>query len=268
MSNIKLRLIAVILPLFLTTNSLLAATATVSIQDFLFNPQAVTVNIGDSVKWTNSGSFPHTTTSDVPKWDSTNLAPGSSFSFVFKEPGVFKYHCSIHPGMTGTITVRTVNQTHVKIGKDIITAIPRRLPITLNLTGKDPNKVYLGSYIVNAQGGCVDCHSCPPYAAGRDPYKGQQKQFNSKTYLAGGKAFGPFVSKNLTPDATGKPAGLTLAEFKTLLRTGKDPDVPGNILQVMPWPVYGMMSDYDLEAIYAYLTSIPKAVTPPSSACP
>ena len=267
MSN-SIRLLAVILPLLLTTQSLLAATVAVNIEDFLFNPQTVTVNIGDSVKWTNKGAAPHTTTSDVTKWDSMNLAPGASFTFVFKGQGVFKYHCAIHPGMTGTITVRSINQTHIKIGKDIITALPSRLPIKLNLTGKDPNQVYLGSYLVNAQGACADCHSCPTYTAGHDPYKGEPKQFNPKIYLAGGRAFGPFVSKNLTPDATGKPAGLTLAQFKTLLRTGKDPDVPTNILQVMPWPVYGMMSDYDLEAIYAYLSSIPKAVTPPSSACP
>jgi len=255
--------------LIITSTPSFAATVAVNIQDFLFQPKNVTINLGDSVKWTNKGGAPHTTTSDTALWNSGVLATNASFTRIFDKEGKFTYHCSIHAGMTGTVTVRTVEQTKIKIGKDIITANPKRLPITLNLAGKDPNQVYLGSYIVNAQGGCNDCHSCPNYAAGHDPYQGQPKQFNSTTYLAGGKAFGPFISANITPDSTGKPAGVTLDEFKNLLRTGQDPDVPGNTLQVMPWPIYGMMSDHDLEAVYAYLSSIPKVTTQPlPSACP
>ena len=37
-------------------------------------------------------------------------------------------------------------------------------PVKLNLKDKDPEVVGLGSYIVNAQGGCNDCHTCPSYA--------------------------------------------------------------------------------------------------------
>ena len=66
-----------------------------------------------------------------------------------------------------------------------------------------------------------------------------------------------FISANITPDADGLPAGLTLAEFRNVLRTGHDPDVPGRLLQVMPWPVYQSMSDRDIRAIYEYLRSIP-----------
>lgn len=244
-----------------------ADTVTVNIQDFQFLQRNVTVNLGDSVKWINQGPSTHTSTSDTGLWDSSNLIPGAKFSRVFDKAGKFAYHCSIHQGMTGIVNVRTVEQTHVKIGKDIITASPQRLPITLNLTGKNPDQVYLGSYIVNAQGACADCHSCPTYAKGHDPYQGESKQFNAASYLAGGRAFGPFTSANITPDNKGRPAGVTLAQFKNLLRTGQDPDVPGNILHVMPWPIYGMMSDHDLEAVYAYLSSIPKATQPPSSAC-
>ena len=78
-------------------------------------------------------------------------------------------------------------------------------------------------------------------------------------FLAGGQHFGPFVSLNLTPDALGRPAGLTFDEFKTLLRTGHDPDAaPGTPpLQVMPWPAFGKKTDHDLRAIYEYLSAIP-----------
>ena len=53
---------------------------------------------------------------------------------------------------------------------------------------------------------------------------------------------------SLTPDASGRPAGLTFAEFKRLMRTGIDPE-DGHLLQVMPWPVFGKKTDRDLRAI-------------------
>src|SRR3989454_7714876 len=130
-------------------------------------------------------------------------------------------------------------------------------PLPLNLKGKNRALVGLGSYIVNAQGGCNDCHTHPSYAPGGNPFLGQPEQINTAQYLAGGRAFGPFVSRNLTPDSTEKPAGLTFDEFRDLLRTGHDPDSPGELLQVMPWPVYGKMTDRDLRAIYEYLHAIP-----------
>jgi hypothetical protein len=78
-------------------------------------------------------------------------------------------------------------------------------------------------------------------------------------------AFGPFVSRNLTPDEYGRPAGLTLEELIEVIRTGEDedhlpPHVPSeenDLLQVMPWPVYQGMTDRDLRAIYEYLSAIP-----------
>ncbi|MFL6199753.1 MAG: cytochrome C [Thermoanaerobaculia bacterium] len=130
-------------------------------------------------------------------------------------------------------------------------------PVPLNLKGRNRALVGLGSYIVNAQGGCNDCHTNPPYAPGGDPFVGQPEHINTAGYLAGGVEFGPVVSANITPDDEGKPAGVTYQEFKTYLRNGHDPDDPDEILQVMPWPVYGKMTDHDLRAIYEYLSAIP-----------
>ena len=79
-------------------------------------------------------------------------------------------------------------------------------PVTLHTKRLDKALVGLGSYIVNAQGGCNDCHTNPPYAAGHDPYAGEPKQINVEGYLAGGVAFGPIVSRNITPDENGLPA--------------------------------------------------------------
>ena len=52
-------------------------------------------------------------------------------------------------------------------------------PVPLNLRGKNPALVGLGSYLVNAVGGCNDCHTNPPYATGGDPHLGQPKVVNA-----------------------------------------------------------------------------------------
>src|SRR5437773_758736 len=56
-------------------------------------------------------------------------------------------------------------------------------PAPLNVTGKNRVLVGLGSYIVNAQGGCNDCHTWPNYAPGGDPFLGQPEQINTAGYL-------------------------------------------------------------------------------------
>jgi hypothetical protein len=134
--------------------------------------------------------------------------------------------------------------------------------ITLDLRKKNRALVGLGSYLVNAVGGCNDCHTAPPFTLDPFAYLGAPKQVNVACYLAGGTPFGPPgpgtpVSRDITPWEDGKPAGLTLDEFVHVIRTGEDPDNPGQVLQVMPWPVYQAMTDRDLRAIYEYLSSIP-----------
>jgi hypothetical protein len=135
-------------------------------------------------------------------------------------------------------------------------------PVPLTYDRKDADLVGLGSYIVNAVGSCNDCHTWPNFAPGGDPYQGQTKMINAANYLAGGRPFGPFVSRNITPDATGRPAGLTWNEFKSVIRTGVDPDT-GRLLQVMPWYVLQDMTERDIRAIYEYLKAIPHAEPAP-----
>jgi hypothetical protein len=65
------------------------------------------------------------------------------------------------------------------------------------------------------------------------------------------------VSRDITLSENGMPAGLTFDAFRHVIRTGEDPDNPGQLLQVMPWPVYQSMTDRDLRAIYEYLSAIP-----------
>ena len=144
----------------------------------------------------------------------------------------------------------------------------RIAPVPLNLRGKTLREralIGLGSYIVNAQGGCNDCHTNPSYAQGGNPFLSEPERINADEYLSGGTPFGPFISRNLTPCQAGKPAGLTFDEFLTVMRTGKDfkdaqiPSLPQPtpILQVMPWPVYGKMTTCDLRSVYEFLKAIP-----------
>jgi hypothetical protein len=90
------------------------------------------------------------------------------------------------------------------------------------------------------------------------------------------------ISRNLTPDYTGRPeGGNTFEQFLQIIEHGKDLDhlhppcstaptnpnclfalpginpVDGNLLQVMPWPVFNDMSQQDLLAIYKYLSAVP-----------
>jgi hypothetical protein len=132
-------------------------------------------------------------------------------------------------------------------------------PVPLNLAGLDSDLVGLGSYLINAAGGCNDCHTWPNYAPGHDPFLGQPKQENVTHYLAGGRDFGPFRSRNLTR----VPETHTVEAFIDMMRTGVDPHQAhlaiSPLLQVMPWPVYQDLSDHDLRAMYEYLSAIPNA---------
>jgi plastocyanin len=77
----------------------------VSVVDFAFEPGTVSVPVGATVTWTNTGSRPHTVTADDGSFDSGRLDPGEQFSQTFDQPGTFTYHCGFHPEMQGSIVV-------------------------------------------------------------------------------------------------------------------------------------------------------------------
>jgi hypothetical protein len=132
-------------------------------------------------------------------------------------------------------------------------------PVTLNLAGKNLTDVTRGSYLVNAVANCGNCHSLTLYKTGTDPYKGDPVQIETTSYLSGGKKFSKdtITSANLTPDPTGKPAGLTLKLFVAALTKGEDPENATQHLSVHPWPIYKNITATDAKAIYEYLKAIP-----------
>jgi hypothetical protein len=166
--------------------------------------------------------------------------------------------------------------------------------LSFNNSPAEYNLVGLGSYIVNGQADCNGCHNSPDLGgefvipAGMPYFLSPPKvksMVNPAAYLGGGTDFGqypgpgPFpdiVARNLTPDWTGLPeGGHSYRDFLTIIRTGKDFDkihptctgaptgsclpapFDGSLLQIMPWPTFANMSDYDLQAIYEYLRAIP-----------
>jgi len=71
-----------------------------------YAPNPATVAVGGAVTWTNNDTVTHTSTGDGGTWDSGNIAPGATFSRTFSSSGTFRYHCTIHPGMIGTVNVQ------------------------------------------------------------------------------------------------------------------------------------------------------------------
>ena len=82
-----------------------AAMTDVSIVDFAFQPMAIFVGVGDTVRWTNTGNAQHTVDSDMEIFESDILDPGDTYSYTFDHPGIFPYHCDIHEQMHGMVIV-------------------------------------------------------------------------------------------------------------------------------------------------------------------
>lgn len=135
----------------------------------------------------------------------------------------------------------------------------------------------LGSYLINANNSCNDCHTQPNYAPGGDPYSRQPKQVPLANFLAGGRLFatptGNFCSRNITPaPGTSRPAGLSRRDFLYVIQTGCDPQDANfrdpqtcGLLQVMPWPHYQDMKPQELNAMYSFLAALPSGT--PGTQC-
>ena len=82
-----------------------AASASVTMGDFFFSPATVTISVGDTVTWHNSGQAPHNATANDGSFKTPDLNNGQSASHTFSSAGTFSYICTIHPNMQGTVRV-------------------------------------------------------------------------------------------------------------------------------------------------------------------
>ena len=78
----------------------------VSIDNFTFSPQTLTVAVGASVTWLNRDDVPHSVVSTDKLFKSELLDTDEKYSFTFTKPGEYSYFCGIHPHMTGKIVVK------------------------------------------------------------------------------------------------------------------------------------------------------------------
>ena len=82
-----------------------SASASVNAGDFFFSPASVTIAVGDTVTWHNSGQAPHNATGNNGSFSTGTINPGGSASHTFSSAGTFSYICTIHPNMKGTVRV-------------------------------------------------------------------------------------------------------------------------------------------------------------------
>jgi plastocyanin len=69
-----------------------------------YSPASVRVRAGDTVVWRNSDTQPHTVTSVGGRTlGSGTLEPGKTYRHTFAKAGTYRYNCSIHPDMKGTV---------------------------------------------------------------------------------------------------------------------------------------------------------------------
>lgn len=81
----------------------------ISIKDFAFEPNILTVTVGTTVTWTNSDPVQHEAASDNGTYDSGIMNPNDQFTYSFSQPGNYSYYCKIHPYMFGMIQVMSAS---------------------------------------------------------------------------------------------------------------------------------------------------------------
>ena len=82
-----------------------AAEHTIVMEGVKFQPAELAVEHGATVVWVNKDPFPHTATARGA-FDSKEIAPGKSWKWIARKAGSYDYVCTLHPGMSGKLTVK------------------------------------------------------------------------------------------------------------------------------------------------------------------
>jgi plastocyanin len=96
--------IAVVATMLLPVSTARAGDTEVHIDNFVFEPDQLTVKAGTTVTWMNRDDIPHTVVC-AGKFRSKTMDTDDKFSFTFAAAGEYKYFCSLHPHMTGMVRV-------------------------------------------------------------------------------------------------------------------------------------------------------------------
>jgi len=82
------------------------ARVAVSIENYAFQPDPITVAVGTTVVWTNRDEVAHTVVSSDKLFSSPELEVDRTFEYTFKKAGTFAYFCTLHPEMKGKVIVK------------------------------------------------------------------------------------------------------------------------------------------------------------------
>jgi plastocyanin len=102
MNRISLVSLAIAAAFALIATAASAKVIQIEIEKLVFTPKSVTVEVGDTIEWTNKDVFAHTATADDKSWEVV-LAPHSTGSYVVENAGTVGYFCRFHPNMRGMI---------------------------------------------------------------------------------------------------------------------------------------------------------------------
>ena len=80
-------------------------SARIAIKDFMFSPVSVKIKAGAAVTWVNQDDEPHTVVSETGLFRSGGVDTHETFVFKFDKPGTYRFLCTIHPKMVGTVVV-------------------------------------------------------------------------------------------------------------------------------------------------------------------
>ena len=81
-------------------------TVDVAMKNIQFDPQAVTAQVGQTIVWTNEEDVPHDAdATSGADFETDLIGKGETVEWTAEAPGEVEYVCSVHPNMTGTITV-------------------------------------------------------------------------------------------------------------------------------------------------------------------
>jgi plastocyanin len=146
------------------TNTQTASTniENIVIENFVFTPTEINVEVGDTVIWTNNDSTKHTVTSVAAGGlNSGELAPGESYQKTFTESGTFEYKCSIHPSMTGRVVVAATatsspSTTPATTTSTQATSAELSIALTSSVQNANPGDEVIVTAVISNMSGSID----------------------------------------------------------------------------------------------------------------
>lgn len=111
-----------LITIFLLLTSIIFSQTThdVTVQNFSFNPQSLTINAGDIVRWTNTSGTHNVHANDNSFYSGPALPAPWEFTHTFTATGNFPYYCDPHVGMGMTGTIIVQNPVGVNDGEIIV----------------------------------------------------------------------------------------------------------------------------------------------------